>query len=43
MRDVFYVQPDKIKPTNKRINETIISHKNIMFFETVKSKVIVSL
>ena len=41
MRDVIYVKLDIVYSTNHQLNETI-SQKSC-FFETVKSKVIVSL
>ena len=40
MRDVIYVKLDKVYSVNWQVNETI-SRK--LFFETVKSKVIISL
>ena len=42
MRDVIYVKLDIVYLINHQLNETI-SRKSFFFFETVKSKVIISL
>ena len=42
MRDVIYVKLDIVYPINQQLNETIL-RKFFFFFETVKSKVIISL
>ena len=42
MRDVIYVKMDIVYSINQQVNETI-SQKILFFFETVKSKVIISL
>ena len=41
MRDVIYVEPDIVYSINHQLNETV-SQKSY-FFETVKSKVIISM
>ena len=41
MRDVIYVKLDIVYSINHQLNETI--SRNFLFFETVKSKVIISL
>ena len=41
MRDVIYVKLGIVYPINQQLNETI--SRKILFFETVKSKVIISL
>ena len=41
MRDVIYVKLDIVYPINQQLNETM--SQNSYFFETVKSKVIISL
>ena len=42
MRDVIYVRLDIVYSINQQLSETI-SRKSYFFFETVKSKVIISL
>ena len=41
MRNVIYVKLDIVYPINQQLNETI--SRKTFFFETVKSKVIISL
>ena len=42
MRDIIYVKLDIVYSVNHQLNETMY-FKKILFFETVKSKVIISL